>query len=672
MPTKLAPLAALSVVLAAVVGAYVVAPDGSSPDQRPLDDHQRPPDSYGFGPPDAGPPTPEAATMTTFDSAAEFTEYVWTARMQTGGHAPRVVADGGEREVQADTGTGTAAPEAVSASKEAAAAGGGAPDRYSGTNVQEQGIDEPDVVKTDGQHIYYAERTRGHRHPAKRRDGDDGDDGETRIVDATPPGTADLAARIGHSGRLLLAGDRLVVIGEKVWGYDVSNASDPDLEWTRNLSERVQTARLRNGTLYLVLASRVDAEEPCPVEPLEGASVECTEVYHPRRPVRVDVTYTALTLDPATGDIGDELSFVGARDATIYMSHDGLYATYTEETPRASVQLDFLLTDARPLLDDWVVNRLEEVRGYDLSPRATGVEVRQTLERWFRSLDEERREDVQRELRERFEEYVEANKRDLTTTHVVRIETSRGAADGTGARLSMAGTGAVPGRPLNQFSLDEHEDHLRIATTVGERWGTESVNDVYVLDASNLSVTGSVTGMGETERIYAVRFVGDRGYVVTFRRIDPFHVLDLSDPSDPTMEGELKLPGYSSYLHPLPGDRVLGIGEEDGEVKAVIFDVSDPAKPTIEESRVLAADWSAIARTHHAFLLDERHGVFFLPTEHGGKVLSSTSLDTVHTVAVDDPRRALYIDDYLYVFGDNEVAVVNENNWTRVETLDLG
>jgi uncharacterized secreted protein with C-terminal beta-propeller domain len=103
----------------------------------------------------------------------------------------------------------------------------------------------------------------------------------------------------------------------------------------------------------------------------------------------------------------------------------------------------------------------------------------------------------------------------------------------------------------------------------------------------------------------------------------------------------------------------------------VIFDVSDPTDPRIGESRVLASEWSAISRSHHAFLLDREHGVFFLPTDHGGMVLSASDLETVHEVNVDRPQRALYIDDYLYVFGEDELAVVDETEWERVETLEL-
>jgi uncharacterized secreted protein with C-terminal beta-propeller domain len=182
---------------------------------------------------------------------------------------------------------------------------------------------------------------------------------------------------------------------------------------------------------------------------------------------------------------------------------------------------------------------------------------------------------------------------------------------------------------------------------------------------------GSVTGMSEGQRVYGVRFVDDRGYVVTFRRVDPLHVLDLSDPAAPTEEGSVKLPGFSSYLHPLEGDRVMGIGQEDGKVKAVVFDVSDPTEPRVEQSRILDARWSAISRTHHAFTYDPRHDAAFLPTPEGGYVLSTADLSTETRVEMQDPRRARYVGDHLFVFGQDSVTVLNETDWSTTTTVGL-
>jgi len=684
------------VVVFATVGAGVILA-GEAPTAGPSETtdgpEQRPPDRPQQGlsaDPTAATVDPEPAEMVTSSSSVGFRMYVESGRRQAGGHhgRDRVVERNSRRGTPMPTrtpvesgvdggaeagGDAAGAPGGVGAARDDVAdaprdtGGPTTPSRYSGTNVQVEGIDEPDIVKTDGRTIYYAREDERHPRPVHEH-GDEYREprsGGTSIVDALPPESANVTAKIDATGDLLLVDETLVVVDDdRVAGYDVSDPSSPERLWERDLSAQVETARLQGGQVYLVLAGDVDSE--CPVEPVDGTTVECTEIRHPDRPVSVDVTYTVATLDPGTGTTTDSISFVGTHDATVYMSSNGIYTTYTTTENRGTVRREFLLEND-DLLPARVTGRLRALESYDLSREAERAEVEATVETWLDALPADRRREVQRELDRRRDAYAAKHKRAFTTTHVVRV----GIADG----LDVAATGAVPGAPLNQFSMSEHDGHLRIATTVGERrvlGDADSENDLYVLDTEDLSRTGAVTGMGKTERIYSVRFVGDTGYIVTFRRIDPFHVVDLSDPSNPTLQGELKLPGFSSYLHPLSDEKVLGIGEEDGEVKAVVFDVSDPTDPRVSDSRILDSRWSAIAESHHAFLLDRKHGVFFLPTRNGGHVFAyDDGLRRVHTVDVQNPQRALYIDDYLYVFGDERIAVVDERTWDRVRTVDL-
>ncbi|MFB6076360.1 MAG: beta-propeller domain-containing protein, partial [Candidatus Aenigmatarchaeota archaeon] len=236
--------------------------------------------------------------------------------------------------------------------------------------------------------------------------------------------------------------------------------------------------------------------------------------------------------------------------------------------------------------------------------------------------------------------------------------------------MDVVSNGNIPGSLLNQFSLDEYENNLRIATTVGR--GDKSVNDVYVLD-KNLNIMSSVKDLGETERIYSVRFMGDKGYVVTYRRIDPFYVLDLSEPSNPEMKGKLKIPGYSSYLHPLNENKILGIGEEDNKVKISLFDVSKPEDPQEIDKYSLDEYWSEVSNTHHAFLLDKKHKIFFLPGNKGGYIFSYTGdeIGLEKVVSTSQAKRAIYIDDYLYILSQEEVVVLDENNWKEVDDLEL-
>ncbi|MFT4890858.1 MAG: inhibitor of cysteine peptidase [Halobacteriales archaeon] len=638
---------AIAVVLATVGGAIALDPfpvsppstEGPDPDRVTLPDAD---DDDGSA----------AAGLVQFESAAAFEEYVRESR---DGMRLYLSTAGGSRTVEQSAEAATQTPPQEAGGDDAGGDGGGAGDaRVSDTNVQEVGIDEPDVLKTRGSTVFYAKN---------KRYGGHGED--VTILDASDPAAPAPVGEIDETGRMLIAGDHLVIFGrDEIHGYDVSSPAEPEKQWERDLDARIQAARLLNGSIFLVLRESVDLDDPCPVEPMEGVAQECTDVYHPERPTDVEATYTTVSIDPDSGDVGDAVSVVGSRQYTAtYVSENGVYLTYATSASRANLTMDFLL-EQDDLLDDRALERLRELQTYDLSAEATLTEIRVIVRDWLARVDEDEREDLRETLDERRTAYFEERKRDLVETGIVRIDVDEG-------DLAVGAVGSVPGRPLNQFSMDEYEGRLRIATTVAG-FGTESENDLYVLDG-DLSVVGAVQGMGLDERIYSVRFMDEEAYVVTFRRIDPFHVVDLSNPADPTVQGELKLPGFSSYLHPVAEDRIMGIGEEDGQVKVVLFDVSTPTDPTVADATVLNDRWSAISRTHHAFLQDRKHGIVFIPGREGGYVFGyEDGLDRVATIETEDPaRRAMYVGDYLYVFAGDELVVVDETDWSRETTVAL-
>jgi inhibitor of cysteine peptidase len=155
---------------------------------------------------------------------------------------------------------------------------------------------------------------------------------------------------------------------------------------------------------------------------------------------------------------------------------------------------------------------------------------------------------IENELNNRSDAFIKENLRTLSYTGIVKINNDS---------LDVTNTGKVTGTLLNQFSMDEYEGNLRVVTTAGDTLfggfsssSSETVNDLFVLD-SLMKVTGSVLDMGQGERVYSARMIGNRGYVVTFKQVDPFYVIDLSDPKSPKLEGELKITGYSSYVHPI-------------------------------------------------------------------------------------------------------------------------
>lgn len=173
----------------------------------------------------------------------------------------------------------------------------------------------------------------------------------------------------------------------------------------------------------------------------------------------------------------------------------------------------------------------------------------------------------------------------------------------TQGRARYVASGEVLGYAINQFAFDEHEGYLRVATTDGMGWwnNEEMESRVTVLEqvGGALEQVGLVAGLGVGERIYSVRFMGEQGYVVTFMQIDPLYVLDLRDPTEPKVTGELKIPGFSSYIHPMGDGYLLTVGRDGddegnvGGVKVEVFDVTDPTAPKSVTTSVLGDGWSS-------------------------------------------------------------------------------
>ncbi|MDF2954908.1 MAG: C-terminal beta-propeller domain-containing protein [Candidatus Alkanophagales archaeon MCA70_species_2] len=530
----------------------------------------------------------------------------------------------------------------------------GEPSRVSETTVQVKGIDEPDIVKTDGRRIFFSSN------------------GVTRVINAFPPSNLSVKVGLEKGGELLLKDGMLVLFtGNKIYGFDVSRPEAPEERWDVELNGTLAAARLYGGRIYIVTRNWLNREKPAPIYPLavrgiatrfgeEPLVVPASEIYHPVEIVPVDVVYTAAVLNPQSGEVEKSVSFVGSSSTSvIYMSKNALYITYSYPQPVIKTYSKFLREACSDILPKDVLEKLEDLTSKAEVSSVTSLKELEEISEDLKGLEGE--------ISRRAEEYFAERMRDFETTGVVKIELKD---------FEIVARGEVPGRPLNQFSLDEYDGYLRIATTVGG-WrgltprGGETANDVYVLD-DELKVVGSLEGLGVSERIYAVRFLGDKGYVVTFKETDPFFVIDLSDPAAPKLCGELKIPGYSSYLHPITEDLILGIGKEDWKVKISLFDVSSLEMPVELDKFVLDEYWSDVLATHHAFLLDEKHGIFFLPCGDGGYVFSyEDGLELVKRVNVEGVRRALYIDDYLYVIADTKLVVLDEQTWERVNEIEL-
>jgi uncharacterized secreted protein with C-terminal beta-propeller domain len=202
-------------------------------------------------------------------------------------------------------------------------------------------------------------------------------------------------------------------------------------------------------------------------------------------------------------------------------------------------------------------------------------------------------------------------------------------------KLDYTGKGQVPGSILNQFSMDESKGYFRIATTKGDLWGegeNTSKNNLYVLD-TEMSVCGSLEDIAPGEKIYSTRFMGDRAYMVTFKKVDPLFVIDLKDAKNPKILGALKIPGYSDYLHPYDENHIIGFGKDTIELsnegwgkigsttayyqgmKIALFDVTDVNNPK-EKFKELIGDRgtdSELLRDHKALLFSKEKNLMAFP-----------------------------------------------------------
>lgn len=274
-----------------------------------------------------------------------------------------------------------------------------------------------------------------------------------------------------------------------------------------------------------------------------------------------------------------------------------------------------------------------------------------------------------------------------TTVHSFAIDNGK---------ISYAAGGKIDGTLLNQYSLDEHDGNLRVATTVTTgswQMNAERYSRVTVLDR-NLKTVGTLSDIAPGESIYAARFMGDRLYLVTFRQTDPFFVIGLADPEHPVILGELKLPGFSNYLHPYDPDHIIGIGKESagGPLKIALFDVSDVNNPVLEDSETIGEGYSTspVLDDPKAFLFDREKDLLVLPVHletrtscpakgpctppnsWGGAYVYGLKPDTgfvlkgkvqhyssSYSAYQSDVKRSLYIEDTLYTMSDAKIVMSN-------------
>jgi len=551
---------------------------------------------------------------------------------------------------------------------------------FSTTNIQVEGVDEADIVKNDGKYIYVLTGNR------------------LSIIDAYPPEGARILSVIqmeGNPRELYIHGDRLVVLGDEYRKYpapiesflriyDISDREKPQLERVVRVDGNYFDSRMVGDYVYVIATQPAYYyDDVIRVPEIETGTGNLTpEVYYFDAP---DTSYTFTTVMAVNvqgdGETEGKIYLLGTSQ-NLYVSRDNIYITYQKRVPPSYVLERALDTVIGPLVPDRVYERMEEIQASDVSPGEKEEEIEKVLEGYLGLLTHEARKELEADFRERMESLEHEMLKETERTIIHRIEIRDG-------HIEYRATGEVPGRVLNQFSMDEFDGLFRIATTTGDVWARgaqTSANHIYVLDGG-LNIIGALEDLALGERIYSARFMGNRAYLVTFKKVDPLFVIDLSNPEKPEVLGKLKIPGYSDYLHPYDQDHIIGIGKDTVEaaegdfalyqgVKVALFDVSDVEHPKEISKYVIGqrgSDSEAL-HDHKAFLFsreknlmvipvsvveNDRYGrshwqgayIFHIDTEEGIRFRGGIS----HSgYAI---RRSLYMDDVLYTISEGMVKM---------------
>jgi uncharacterized secreted protein with C-terminal beta-propeller domain len=479
--------------------------------------------------------------------------------------------------------------------------GSSGPSSYSGTNVQEARVDEPDMVKTDGTHIFAIHNN------------------AISIIKSWPVEETKEIAQItveGHPSSLFLHQDRLIVLsqdwetrwpGEEDLGYgtgetritifDVRDREAPELIRSTNIQGQLIGARMVDS--QMVLTTRHNPA--IPVDLYESAwrvmesdsswetwyrgTVEEQDALRDELRLRLrPVVEEAIWSIPTAGlllSVEEDGEIASASGCT------GVYRGDDISSPEMMSMVHIDMGNRGP--GGEVQTTTIMAGGTTMYASEDHIYIAQGSFNWWWGWS-----DVDR------------------TTRIHRFDLQD---KGT----TYAASGEVPGWLHNQFSMSEYEGRLRVATTDMDWWwgtetdGREAGNNVYILEPAQgqLRIIGAIEGLAPGEQIYAARFQGDKGFLVTFRQVDPLFTLDLSDPTNPKAVGELKIPGYSAYLQTRGKDRLIGVGmdgTDDGQLTGVsvsLFDVSDFAAPSQIDRVTVASEWASSEALwdHHAITI---------------------------------------------------------------------
>jgi len=482
--------------------------------------------------------------------------------------------------------------------------GGSEPTDYTTTNVQEEGVDEIDIVKTDGTYIYVAQDQAFH------------------IVDSWPAEEAHKVSSLELEGwtRGLFLYEDTVVIFANVYGedsevfsnwsgtrmtvIDVTDRSAPVIERTIDVDGYLTDGRMIDGDVYAVMNHWMqlpqEAWEILTDEDLELPEVDAWSLPEDERDAALEVAReeARAIIEPVVHALALSMDLdtllpvwrdqvFGEDDADV----EGMHACSDLYRPSDVSRLNVLSLVNLDLKNDDLNATGLLSDGWTLYASKDNLYVAQTSWWWWWGWGD----------------------LDLTTyIHTFKLDPD--------SEPTYTATGVVEGWLYDQFAMSEYDGHLRVATTDFDWWWwtsedeeEEAANNLFVLknnDAGVLEQVGELRGIAPGERIFASRMLGKTGYVVTFRQTDPLFTIDLSEPTAPKLLGELHMPGFSSYLHPMEEGYLLAVGrdgEEDGTITGLavnVFDVRDLTNPMLAHQYTLETtgwSWSEALWDHHAF-----------------------------------------------------------------------
>lgn len=599
---------------------------------------------------------------------------------------------------------------------------------YSKTNIQVEGVDEADFIKNDGKYIYVLAQDK------------------LVIVDAYPADRAKILSETKIAGRprnMFVNDDRLVVFTENnhevyiypeydyipspryaqntsALVYDISDRRNPELVRDYSINGNYFQSRMIGDHVYFIVKDSVyyygDVID-VPTIRQGSEKIMAPDVYYFDNPEQNYIFHTIASMNIISGDI-DAKSFMMGYSDNLYVSENNIFITYRKNLPARyyqEQQKEQFYRAVVPQLPEDVQEKIYDIRDSGLDPYEKWNKISSILEETYNRMNEKEKKDYLANVGKAVQEYEAriAQERERTVIHKIGID--RG-------NIDYRTKGEVPGTLLNQFSMDESGNYFRVATT-SQFWtkssGSVQFNNVYVMD-EDLSVVGELEEVAPEERIYSTRFIGNRLYMVTFKRVDPLFVIDLSDPRDPKILGKLKIPGFSDYLHPYDENHIIGIGKETGDnewggvsikgVKLSLFDVSDVEKPeqidTFEIGK--AGTDSEALRDHKAFLFDKKKNLLVIPIrevgeredydsrygyyrqrvwqgayvlgvtpENGfklrGKVshLDDYEEEMYYWNSPSAVRRSLYMDDVLYTVSARKILMNGLKDISEINSIDL-